>query len=211
MSTYYQEASRYVLSMPPLIYKDSGVYALGCDATGKTYIGCSKNMMKRLRVHVGRLRKGQHSNRKLQNLWTKYGEDRFTFSVLEYTENMYEREKHWISRFDSERRGLNCTSGGDGCVLGSADVERLRRAKITEAIRAPEVRKKIGTWSKQQWADNYEAMCKARSVAAKKQWADPDMKAKTSELRKARWAERTPEMRAAIMAKAWATRKAKMQ
>jgi group I intron endonuclease len=208
MKPYYEEVRKYELKMPPIIYKDSGVYALGCDVTSKTYIGCTKNFLRRLRVHVSRLRKNVHSNGKLQNAWNKYGERSFTFSIIEYTDNMYTREKKWVGTFNSNLRGMNLTDGGDGCALGTKKAEILRRAKITEAIRTPEVRKKIGDWSKRQWSENYEAMCQARSDAAKKQWADPEMKRKTSELRKARWAARSPEQRAAIIAKSVATRKA---
>jgi len=208
MKSYAQEVSRYALKMPPLIREDAGVYALECSTTGKTYVGCSRNIEGRLRTHVNALRAGKHGNGKLQNSWNKYGERSFTFSVLQYTSDIYACEKRWVRAFDAEKTGLNLTEGGDGCAMNSASEVSERRAKITAAIRTKEVREKIGAWSKKQWAENYDSMCQARSDAAKKQWADPEMKAKTSALRKARWAARSPEERAAIMKKMLATRKA---
>ena len=208
---YQQSVDRYTLKMPPLVYKDAGVYALECSKTGKSYIGCSKNMLGRLRAHVGALRLGKHNNGKLQNSWNKYGERAFTFCVLQYTDDIYAREVHWIKVFNTANKGLNLTPGGDGCAVLTPTAVSARREKINKALRTEGNRKKISEWSKKNWKDNYAMMCATRSEAAKRQWADPDMKAKTSAIRKARWAARTSEERAAIMAKAWATRKAKMQ
>lgn len=207
MSIYADEVARYTLRMPPLIYKDSGVYALSCAKTEKPYIGCSTQLEKRLRAHVSQLRAGKHHNGKLQSSWNKYGERSFTFSIIEYTEDIYEREAHWVKVFDSEKTGLNLTLGGDGCALGNRQAETARREKINAALRTDAARARVGAWSKKQWAENYEAMRGVRSEVAKKAWADPVLRASISAVRKATWAARSPEERAAIMAKMWATRR----
>jgi len=48
----------------------------------------------------------------------KYGENNFYIELLETTtiDNLNEREKYWISYYNSYKNGYNSTLGGDGVI-----------------------------------------------------------------------------------------------
>src|SRR5687768_12784577 len=70
-----------MITRPPC---SAGVYQIRCKPTGKIYIGSAVDLRARWEHHRGRLRRGDHRNRYLQNAWVKYGEVNFEFSVLEF-------------------------------------------------------------------------------------------------------------------------------
>ena len=59
----------------------SGVYVIRCLANGKVYVGSSKDMKKRVRQHVAKLRRKEHELPRLQNDWNVYGEGYFDFDL----------------------------------------------------------------------------------------------------------------------------------
>lgn len=61
----------------------SGIYAIIHQESGRIYIGSAVNIRDRWRTHRGRLNRGTHHSRHLQNAWSKYGGDAFSFSILE--------------------------------------------------------------------------------------------------------------------------------
>lgn len=81
-------------------YKNvSGVYAIICGETGRSYVGSSISVGKRIRGHFSLLRKGKHQNSDLQKDFTLFGEPEFFFEILEETliEEALERESYWMS------------------------------------------------------------------------------------------------------------------
>jgi hypothetical protein len=76
----------------------SGVYAITNTANGWQYIGSSKDMKARWRIHKNFLERGAHPNFQLQAAYGQYGANAFTFTVLEYVdrEHLRERESHWM-------------------------------------------------------------------------------------------------------------------
>ena len=75
---------------------NSGIYLITINY--KIYIGSSNNIYKRRASHLYRLRKNTHNNPILQNLFNKYGENLFTFSILENcsVDDLLKREQYWI-------------------------------------------------------------------------------------------------------------------
>lgn len=71
-------------TIKPLV-SDAGVYLISCIGTDKVYIGESLNLSARIVKHFSRLRKNKHINPILQNIFNKYGEDKFEVDVLEYS------------------------------------------------------------------------------------------------------------------------------
>jgi hypothetical protein len=59
-----------------------GIYQIYNTVTGKSYIGSSKNVQKRLQAHRSIFRGNYHTNPILQNSWNKYGEDSFECKLL---------------------------------------------------------------------------------------------------------------------------------
>jgi len=58
----------------------SGIYMI--KANGRCYIGQSKSIERRFYSHMWSLRKGNHGNHYLQNIYNKYGEEVFEFKIL---------------------------------------------------------------------------------------------------------------------------------
>jgi group I intron endonuclease len=82
------------------------VYRITCTETGETYVGQSYALEERWADHRRNLRKDRHANQTLQNLWNAYGEDAFTFEIIEKCDrdDVQAREKEIIRR---ERPALN--------------------------------------------------------------------------------------------------------
>lgn len=77
-----------------------GIYLIYCRANRRKYVGSSVTIYHRWLVHRQSLRKGTHHTPYLQRAWTKYGENVFTFSILEECsqEILHEREQFWIEK-----------------------------------------------------------------------------------------------------------------
>lgn len=74
---------------------NSGVYGIVNKVNGKIYVGSSNDLKKRKGDHFKDFAKGRAINPHLKNAVLKYGMENFEFSVLEYCENLLEREQHY--------------------------------------------------------------------------------------------------------------------
>lgn len=86
------------------INKISGIYLITCN--NKHYVGRSSNCLERFSKHKSHLRKGIHHNSYLQNSWDKYGEDNFTFDVLDTypIDTLPSMENWWCNMLNSHNR-----------------------------------------------------------------------------------------------------------
>lgn len=75
---------------------ESGIYRIVNKENGRHYIGSSKNLHKRKICHFSYLRRRKHHCYKLQLDYNLFGPDVFEFEVLEYTENLMEREQYYL-------------------------------------------------------------------------------------------------------------------
>jgi group I intron endonuclease len=90
--------------------KKSGIYKI-TNPKGEVYIGCSKDLDRRENNY--KLFKVKTQPLILESLYT-YGWINHIFEILEYTDNLREREKYWIEKFDSFNNGMNNNRGGGG-------------------------------------------------------------------------------------------------
>jgi group I intron endonuclease len=109
-----------------------GIYEIKNKATGKSYIGSSKQIQKRWEQHLLALRKGIHHSVLLQRAWNKYGEDCFEFSVKEECEErqLLEREQQYLNTKPEYNIGAQA-SGGDNLTNHpnrGAVVQKIRQA-----------------------------------------------------------------------------------
>ena len=102
-----------------------GIYKI-TNPKGKIYIGKTKNYRKRIRNYLNLECKDQ---RKIYNSLKKYGPENHTFEIIEECDldKLNEREIYWIDIFQSVKRGLNLTFGGDG---GNRSKESIKRGRL---------------------------------------------------------------------------------
>lgn len=96
------------------------IYKIRCLINNKLYIGWCKNFYVRKRTHLQHLKRNNHHSIKLQYAWNKYGSDNFVFEIIEEgiePQNILNLEIDYIKKFNSFKKGYNCTTGGEG-ILG---------------------------------------------------------------------------------------------
>ena len=82
-----------------------GIYLIHNTTNDKTYIGSSVNIQKRWGQHVSALNIHKHHNGHLQHAWEKYGQDAFTYRILEVVldrTKLHEREQFYINLLKPE-------------------------------------------------------------------------------------------------------------
>jgi group I intron endonuclease len=86
-----------------------GVYQIKNLVNGKVFVGSSKNLPGKINSHRFQLKQGSHMNRALQQDYSHFGEDRFSFTILDYlepgmdpkhdyTEDLKVLEEIWMER-----------------------------------------------------------------------------------------------------------------
>lgn len=110
-----------------------GIYIITNNKNGKGYIGQTRQRFaKRYWHHRWKLRNNTHDNKYLQNAFNLYGEEAFTFSILEVVEDEEElnnKEEYYIKKYRNIDKCYNIQDGGQ---------------KVSNYIRTEEVRMKIG-------------------------------------------------------------------
>lgn len=122
----------------------SYIYKITNTINGKIYIGqTSYSIESRFIEHCEDMHRRQCEKRPLYAAMQKYGIENFRIEMIEECpqEEVQERERYWISIYDSYHKGYNATKGGDGRLLydHEAIVNRLK-----EYPYATEVAKEFG-------------------------------------------------------------------
>ncbi|HEX2614011.1 MAG TPA: GIY-YIG nuclease family protein [Nitrososphaera sp.] len=115
----------------------SGIYCITCTSNKKIYIGSAVNLRYRWHDHCKTLRSNSHRNSKLQNAWNKYGEQVFTFEVIEFVlvpELLTAREQHWFDALQPfKQKGFNIAvvAGSPlGIKRSPETLEKMRTASL---------------------------------------------------------------------------------
>lgn len=81
----------------------AGIYCIRFGLNERIYIGSAMKLNRRKSQHLHNLRKGNHSNPKLQNYYNKYGEELFSFNVLEIVDDCIEavrnKEQEYLNKY----------------------------------------------------------------------------------------------------------------
>jgi group I intron endonuclease len=157
------------------------VYAITHLRSGKLYVGASADVERRFRDHRSLLRYGDHHSSRLQTEWNQFGEDAFSFEMVEKCciENLWERERFHIDfarevgiplynvPLEEHRRKMSETRLGmthseetkrkmSETHLGKKFPEETRR-KMSEARlgknHSEETRQKISEANRRKWQD----------------------------------------------------------
>jgi group I intron endonuclease len=81
----------------------SGIYHIINKVNGKYYIGRSKNLHVRRLSHFNKLRKNKHDNIYLQRAFNNQKESDFEFIVIEFCDNLKEREQCILNELDLKK------------------------------------------------------------------------------------------------------------
>lgn len=122
-----------------------GVYKIVNNINQKIYIGQSINIKARWKDHINSLNRGDSKCTLLQRAWNKYGQDNFSFEILELcTEDVLDDvEIKYIDLYDSCRNGYNIETGGNvNKCLSEATKKRISDAHIGKTA-SPETKKKM--------------------------------------------------------------------
>lgn len=106
---------------------NSGIYKIENKINGKLYVGSTVNFTRRWWKHRALLRHGKHPNSHLQASWDKYGEDAFSFSIVEQclNDSLLSREQFYI---DKLRPAYNQTM-----IAGKIEMTPERRRRLSDA------------------------------------------------------------------------------
>lgn len=115
----------------------SGVYIISNNLNGHKYIGSSINFQTRKKTHLIELKANKHHSQYLQRAWNKYGEQNFTFEVLEICkiEYLIEREQHYIDTINPEYNISRTAGSCLGCKHSEETKQKLSR--IVTGIKRP--------------------------------------------------------------------------
>lgn len=93
-----------------------GIYKITNLINGHSYIGQSINIVRRWKDHRQVAARGARNDYPLYRAISKYGIENFEFSIIEEcsVDELDEKEKYWISYYDSYNNGYNQTKGGEG-------------------------------------------------------------------------------------------------
>lgn len=98
---------------------NGGIYCITNLKNDKKYIGQTYDLKYRWMRHKSDLNCGRHHNKHLQSAWNKYGENNFSYSILEYCpiEILDDKEIYWIEFYNvlNSKCGYNLADGGLGC------------------------------------------------------------------------------------------------
>jgi group I intron endonuclease len=93
------------------------VYRIVNKVNGKCYVGQTSDLEQRISNHMYSLRRGIHSNYRLQADYNEYGLSAFEVEALERgipQIDSYVRERYWMRYFKSEIHGYNIIQSGGG-------------------------------------------------------------------------------------------------
>lgn len=109
-----------------------GIYMFENKKNHKKYIGQSINIMKRKWEHIY----SPSPYSKFDDILHQEGEDNFNFSIIEIcsANELDEKEKYWITYYDSIKNGYNLIEGGN-CYRGQNNIQaKLNDNQVLEII-----------------------------------------------------------------------------
>lgn len=151
-----------------------GIYKITNMVNGKVYIGQSINIKARWKDHVNTLNRKDSHSILLQRAWNKYGEEHFSFEILELcTEDMLdEMETKYINLYDAHGNGYNIEPGGNKNKCLSEETKKKignanRGRQHTEESKNKMSKSKIGK-KNSMYGKNHSEEAKRKMSEAKK-------------------------------------------
>jgi group I intron endonuclease len=110
--------------------RESGIYKITNTINSRIYIGSSNFCYLRWHQHKYKLNHNIHTNIHLQKEWIKYGEEAFSFSILEVVEEFYlmDREQYWLDLLP-----CNISEGGYNISRSSISSRGVKKKPLSES------------------------------------------------------------------------------
>lgn len=92
------------------------IYLITNDINDNKYVGqTSRNIQERFKEHIWDSKNVRHPS-KLHNAIHKYGKEHFKIQEIEFVplDQLDEREKYWINKYNTVKNGYNISLGGQG-------------------------------------------------------------------------------------------------
>lgn len=130
-----------------------GVYKIECN--NKIYIGSSVNILNRWTNHKSNLKNNKHPNAYLQNLYNKYGKDKFIYSIIEECrkEEILVKEQYYIDTLKPVINLRVIAESNKGIKMSDFTKQKLRE-KATGRTSSDEVKKNLSDLKKQEYYIN---------------------------------------------------------
>lgn len=133
----------------------AGIYVIVHNSSKRGYVGQTQNIASRWSVHLACLRSNKHHCSYLQRAWNKYGEDEFTFRVVQLctVSDLDKFEIEWFDRFQG--RLFNTHPPGKshrGFVFPDEVIEKMR-VSASIASNTPEQKAMRSARAKRQHAE----------------------------------------------------------
>lgn len=118
----------------------SGIYSITNLVNDKVYVGSAVDIKARWYSHKSELRRGVHPNSLLQRSWSKYGEEKFLFDVIEEVidkSKLLEREQYFIdSKYSYKREiGFNLRRNANsnyGLKFSKSTRDKMSKVRLGE-------------------------------------------------------------------------------
>lgn len=107
-----------------MVYITGFIYKISNDINEHVYVGqTTLSIEERFQEHIKESQRYRAKNRPLYNAMKKYGSEHFYVDLIEECDEaiLSEREKYWITYYNSYADGYNATRGGDGSSLYDYD------------------------------------------------------------------------------------------
>lgn len=95
------------------------------DINNKSYIGLTTNLEVRFKNYLANIHKDHYISRAIN----KYLNSEIIFSILcicDTIEELKEKEKYYISKYNTIENGYNLTSGGEHCIVSEETIEKMK-------------------------------------------------------------------------------------
>ena len=125
----------------------AGIYRLFCTVSGKSYVGQSVNVARRVENHFRLLHEGRHWNPHLQASFNLHGHDTFLAEVLEYCDRevLKEREQFWMDYYGLENLYNMAPAAGSTAGIKLSEETRQRISEVQKGkTLSEEHRRRIG-------------------------------------------------------------------
>jgi len=117
------------------MFNGPAIYVVKCLANNKAYVGSTKALRKRFETHCTRLRGDRSHSPVLQASWNKYGEQNFSFKVLEVhedTSKLLEREQFWMNVIHPELNSKPFAANSSGMKMPESAKQKLREIRLNQ-------------------------------------------------------------------------------